>query len=92
VLSTGQMLAFVRGDPRRSFLIATEAGVIWRMRKENPGKEFLSPGAAKNCVNMKKTRIDDLIAALEGRGGEEIALPADIVELARKPIERMLDS
>jgi len=40
VLSTSQMLRYVKESPARTFLIGTEAGLVYRMQKENPDKEF----------------------------------------------------
>jgi quinolinate synthase len=91
VLSTGQMFAKVAESSAAEFLIATEAEVMYRMSKQQPDKRFFSVGSAKHCVNMKKTRLSDLIAALEGRAGEVIEIPEDIARLARVPIERMLE-
>ncbi len=89
VLSTSQMLAFTARSPARRFLIATEAEVVWRLRKDHPDREFYTVGAARHCANMKKTRLGDVIRALE-TGKPAVELDAGLMDRARKPIERML--
>ena len=89
VLSTSQMLAFAARSPARRFLIATEAEVVWRLRKDHPDREFYTVGAARHCSNMKKTRLSDVIWALE-TGKPAVELDPGLMDRARKPIERML--
>lgn len=89
VLSTSQMLSFVAGSPARRFLIATEAEVVWRLRKDHPEREFYTVGPARHCANMKKTRLADVARALE-TGKPSIELDPDLMDRARAPIERML--
>lgn len=89
VLSTSQMLAFAARSPARRFLIATEAEVVWRLRQDHPDREFYTVGAAQHCANMKKTRLADVIRALE-TGKPEIDLDPGLMDRARLPIERML--
>ncbi len=89
VLSTSQMLAFAARSPARRFLIATEAEVVWRLRKDHPDREFYTVGAAQHCLNMKKTRFADVVRALEG-GKPVVDLDPGLMDRARLPIERML--
>jgi quinolinate synthase len=89
VRSTSGMLKFVRTSSAAEFLIGTEEGLLYRMKKENPEKAFYSLGSVKTCVNMKKTRLEDLHRALlENR--HEIVLPADIMVRARAALDKML--
>jgi quinolinate synthase len=89
VLSTSGMLKFVRESNAKTFIIGTEEGILHRMKKENPDKTFFSLGSVKTCLNMKKTRIEDLHRALvENR--HEIRLPQNLMDRARVALERML--
>jgi len=47
VLSTSGMVNFVKKSDKKRFLIGTEEGLIYRLKKENPGKEFYAAGTAK---------------------------------------------
>jgi quinolinate synthase len=89
VLSTSGMLRFAADSRERSFLIATEEGLIYRLKKENPGKEFHSAGPARTCLNMKKTRLADVAAALENNR-YPMHVPEPVASKARQALEAML--
>ena len=89
VLSTSGMVNFVKKSHKKKFLIGTEEGLIYRLKKENPGKEFYAAGTAKMCRNMKLTTLNDVYLSLR----EEryaIELPEGIIESAQKALEAML--
>jgi quinolinate synthase len=89
VLSTSGMLNFAKKTDKKRFLIGTEEGLIYRLKKENPGKEFYAAGTAKMCRNMKLTTLNDVYFSLK----EEryaIELPEGIIESAQKALEAML--
>ena len=89
VLSTSGMLNFAKKTDKKIFLIGTEEGLIYRLKKENPGKEFYAAGTAKMCRNMKLTALNDVYFSLK----EEryaIELPKGIIESAQKALEAML--
>jgi quinolinate synthase len=88
-LSTGGMLKYVRESDAESFIIGTEAGIIHRLRKENPGKEFHALAPAPRCLNMKKITLESILASLENMQ-HPVELPQAIIERAKAPIERML--
>jgi len=64
VLSTAGMLAFCRKSPAREFIIGTEMGLLYRLRKENPDKVFHLASRALICPNMKLTTLEDVRDAL----------------------------
>ena len=89
VLSTGGMINFVKKSNKKKFLIGTEEGLIYRLTKENPGKEFYAAGTAKICRNMKLTTLNDVYFSLK----EEryaIELPEGIIKSAGKTLKAML--
>ena len=88
-LSTSGMLNFAKKSDKKRFLIGTEEGLIYRLKKENPGKEFYAAGTAKMCRNMKLTTLNDVYFSLK----EEryaIELPEEIIKSAQKALEAML--
>jgi quinolinate synthase len=89
VLSTSGMLNFARESSAREFVVATEEGLLERMSREMPEKRFLSPGKARYCFNMKKTRLEDVLKSLVDEV-YEINLDPEIMRRARKPLERMI--
>lgn len=90
VLSTSGMLEYVKKSKASTFLIATEEGIIHRMKKENPGKQFYSAGTPKFCVNMKKTKLKDVLRALEEETFQ-IEVPKNIAEKAKASLDKMLE-
>src|SRR6187455_620934 len=94
VCSTEKMVAFCKNHPSKVFLIATEAGMLHRLEKECPGKEFI-PAPTDNCrcnecKFMKMNTLEKVyncMLDLEPR----IELSAEIIERARLPIDRMLE-
>jgi len=88
-LSTGGMLKFVRESDAKQFIIGTECGILHRMRKDNPDKEFISLQPIPLCPNMKKLSLESIVDSLENMQ-YEIQLDAALMDRARGPIERML--
>lgn len=89
VLSTSGMLNFAEKSDKKKFLIGTEEGLIYRLKKENPGKEFYAAGTAKMCRNMKLTTLNDVYSSLK----EEryaIELSEGIIKSAQKALMEML--
>ena len=89
VASTAGMIKFVRESKDNKFIIGTEEGHLHRLKKERPDAQFFSLGSAKICVNMKKTRLEDVLKALETET-PEIILDDYIIKNAIKPIEKMV--
>jgi quinolinate synthase len=102
ICSTEKMITFCRNSPAAQFIIVTESGIIHRMQKECPGKEFIcapvvdalraptDPCHCSECKYMKMNtlaKVRDCMKNLAPR----IELPAAILERARLPIERMLE-
>lgn len=102
VCSTEKMITYCRTSPAKQFVVVTESGIIHRMQKECPGKEFLcapsvdvmraptDPCRCSECKYMKMNTLEkvrDCMARLAPR----IELPPHILSRARLPIERMLE-
>ena len=94
--STSALLSFTKTDPSGSFIIATEAGIIHQMKKENPGKNFIpappkdSTCGCSECNFMKLITVEKIYQCLL-KGEPEITLDENIIKEAYKPIKRMLD-
>ena len=87
-LSTGGMCKFVKESTAGRFVIGTEKGILHRLRKENPEKEFIAIGDLV-CEDMKKITLEKLRDALE-KMQYEVVVSGEIAKKARKAIERML--
>jgi quinolinate synthase len=89
LLSTGQMLTFVKNSPAQEFIVATEVGMIHPLQKVRPDAEFIPAGSRGVCPNMKKTTIEKVLASLVNLQ-YEIAVPEDIRLRAKKSLDRMV--
>ena len=88
-LSTGGMCKFVKESPCGRFVIGTETGILHRLRKENPEKEFVAIGNLE-CADMKKITLEKLRDALHNMR-YEVVVPEEIANKARSAIQRMLE-
>ena len=83
------MLKFVKECDKNTIVVATESGLLHRLKKENPGKRFIPLAPEILCPDMKKITLEDLRDALKFNQ-HEIVLASEIMEKAVKPIEKML--
>ena len=93
--STTGILKYATNSPETEFIVATEAGIIHQMEKENPSKKFFpappnNTCACNDCPHMKRNTLEKLYLCMKNEM-PEIEVPAHIIERAVKPIERMLD-
>ena len=88
-LSTEGMMRFARESEHETMIVATETGILHRMRQESPEKRFVAASEAAICKYMKMITLPKLRdSLLEMR--HEVRVPEDIAERARIPIERMV--
>lgn len=89
VCSTEGMCKYVKSSKAKEFIIGTEKGIIYRLKKENPDKLFYPATEEAICPNMKKTTLEKVLWALEDLR-YEIIIDEDILQRARLSVERML--
>jgi len=89
VCSTTGMYGFCRESAATSFIIGTEAGILYRLKKENPGKEFILASPALICPNMKLTSLEDILEALTTMA-PVVKVPEEIRVPAKRALDRML--
>jgi quinolinate synthase len=94
VCSTEKMVGYCRASTAPAIIIATEAGMLHRLQKECPDKEFIPAPtdkcACNECRFMKMNTLEKLHDCMADRA-PRIELSAEIIECARWPIERMLE-
>ncbi|MCM8795850.1 MAG: quinolinate synthase NadA [Candidatus Omnitrophica bacterium] len=88
VSSTSQMCKFAGESEAKEFIVGTEIGLIYRLKKDNPKKEFYPASEAAVCPNMKRITQEKILFALEELK-EEVRVPDNIRRRAKKAIERM---
>ena len=89
IVSTEQMMQRAHASPARRFVVATETGVLHRLRRENPGKEFLAADDSAECRYMKMITLEGLRDSLRDLK-YEVTVPPAIATRARGAIDRML--
>ena len=102
VCSTEKMISYCKTSPAKRFVIVTESGIIHRMQKECPGKEFLcaptfdamraptDPCRCSECKFMKLNTLEKVRDCMR-KLAPRVELPPEILKRARLPIERMLE-
>ena len=98
--STAAMLKFVATSENQEFVVVTENGILYELRKQNPDKKFYALSdmheskagdcECANCKYMKYNTLENILSALETET-PELVLDESLMEAARRPIERMLE-
>jgi quinolinate synthase len=89
ILSTEGMCRYAADSPADEFIVATEVGILHRMRKLSPSKRFYPVSDSAVCPNMKRINLDKVLRSLEEKVFE-ITVPEEIASRARAGIEKML--
>ncbi|MEI6831131.1 MAG: quinolinate synthase NadA [Candidatus Omnitrophota bacterium] len=89
VLSTSQMSKYAAANPAKEFIVGTELGLIYRLKQDNPDKEFYPASERAICPNMKLTTLEKVLWALEELK-DEVKVSDTIRKKAHLAIERML--
>ena len=102
VCSTEKMITYCKTSPAKRFVVVTESGIIHRMQKECPGKVFLcaptvdamraptDPCHCSECKFMKMNTLEKVRDCMKHLA-PRVELPPEIIQRARRPIERMLE-
>jgi len=90
VTSTSGMLRFAKSSDAKEFVIGTETGLLYRLRKDNPDKIFHPLRKDMVCPNMKKTTLNSVFHAMESMT-HKIKVPEEIRIPAKRSLDRMLE-
>jgi quinolinate synthase len=90
ILSTEGRVKHAQQHPNRSFVVATELGIMHRLGKEAPHARFYAASERAICRYMKKITLDKVLASLRD-DVYEVTVPADVAEQARGAIQRMVE-
>lgn len=88
-LSTAQMLRYTRESNHKLFLIGTEKGMLYPLRKQNPEKEFHSMVNNFICTDMKKTTLETIVKVMQTMGNV-VTVPEEVRVKAKQAIDKML--
>jgi len=90
ILSTDGMLKHVSKSKSKNFVVATETGILYRMRKDNPTKTFIPASDKAECQYMKMITLEKVYDALVN-DKYVVTVPKEIADKARLAINRMLE-
>lgn len=89
VNSTGGMIKFAQKTESKKIIVGTESGILHRLKKENPDKDFYTAGPSRICQNMKKITLESVIRALK-KEQYHIEVPDKIAIPAQNALNAML--
>lgn len=89
ICSTGGMFKYVKESKSKRFIIGTESGMLYRLKEDNPDKEFFLASGHLICPSMKLTTLGWLAHSLENMV-YKIEVPADIRDKAKQALDKML--
>jgi len=88
--STAGIMKRVKESKSGSFIIATEIGVVERMQRDYPDREFISASEKAVCENMKWNRLEDILNSLKNEV-HEISVEENLRQRAYRAIKRMME-
>ena len=87
VLSTSQILRYARQTDAAEIIVGTETGVLHRLKKENPGKQFIAASERAVCGKMRLITLESVLWSLQNLT-HQIKIPEDIRVKAKRAIDR----
>ncbi len=90
ILSTEGICRYSMETDAEEIIVATEIGIMHRLRKENPGKKFYPASDAAECPNMKKITLEKVLWSLE-KMQYVVKVPDEICKKARGAVDRMVE-
>lgn len=88
--STSEIIDYATKSANKEFIVCTEIGVFYELQKRNPDKEFHQVKISQICPNMKKVTLEKVKRAmLELK--EEVVLRDELMILANRPLEQMIE-
>ena len=93
ICSTEKMVTYCQQSDAKALIIATEAGMLHRLKKECPDKEFIPAPTdscrCNECRYMKMNPLPKLLSCMENLN-PQVQLSQELIDKARAPIDRML--
>ncbi len=90
IRSTSGMIRYARESKSSSFIVGTENGLVYPLKRANPGKNFYPASSRMVCKNMKKISLEDVARSLEFMEGE-VKVPENIRRPAFQAVQKMVD-
>jgi len=88
--STAQMLRYTSKCSAKEYIVGTERGLFYELKRQNPGKNFYLPSKDIICENMKKITLEKVAYSLENMCFE-VTVPEEVRIKAKRALDRMLE-
>ncbi len=88
--STSGIIDYATASEAKEFIIATELGVMYELKRRNPDKVFYPASELQICEDMKKVTLDKVLSVLN-RPQERLVMTEELMEKAHAPLKRMLE-
>lgn len=88
--STSGIIDYAAKSDAAEFIVCTEMGVLYELKRHNPEKKFYTAGPAQICPNMKKITLDKIIYGLK-KCETKVELEEEFLKKAHRPLIRMLE-
>ena len=89
IRSTSGMIRYAKESKTSAFIVGTEVGLLYPLRKANPDKQFYPAADKMLCKNMKKISLEDVARSLESMKGE-VKVPENIRQPAFEAVQKMI--
>jgi quinolinate synthase len=90
VLSTGGMVKYCRDLKNGVIIVATDIGMLYRLKKENPAITFIPARAKATCKDMQLTSLENVLGSLQNMSGR-VTVNEDIRKQAYLAVKRMVE-
>jgi quinolinate synthase len=90
IRSTSGMIRYAKESKASTFIVGTEVGLLYPLKKANPDKLFYPASSKMLCKNMKKISLEDVARSLEFMEGE-VKVTENIRQPAFKAVQKMID-
>jgi len=90
IQSTSGMIRYAGASENQSFIVGSEIGLLYPLKKANPDKSFYPASEKMLCKDMKKITLEDIARSLEFMEGE-VKVPEKVRQPALKAVQRMID-
>ena len=90
ILSTSQMLRYAKESSAKQFIVATETGMIYPLKKQNPDAEFIAASDKAVCPNMKKINVEKILWSLEDMQ-YKVEVAEEVRIKAKTALDRMVE-
>lgn len=89
--STTEIMDYAKKSSAEEFIIGTEASIAEHLEFMCPEKRFYPLSVLCVCHNMKMTTLPEVLGCVKGKAGDEIVMSGELINDARKPIDRMIE-